>query len=106
MMILGVLVAVLAVGSLLTIFIASFISARRQPSWHARCRVIGVSVHCASLLTIAVLFLTVVGADAGNGIIAGVAVLGIMGTSLFAAGYLGQILNSGKDRSPEPRRGG
>ena len=106
MMMLGVMVAVLAVGSLLTILIASVISVRRQPSWHARCRVIGVSVHCASLLTIAVLLLSSSGADAANGTITGVAVFGIMGTSLFAAGYLGQALKSGKDRSTEPRRGG
>jgi hypothetical protein len=93
MMILGVLMAVLAAGSLLTILIASVISARRPPSWHARCRVIGVSIHGGSLLIVGALLLAESGSDVANGIIFGLALLGITGTSLFAAGYLGQALN-------------
>lgn len=101
MTILGVVVAVLAAGSLLTILIASVISVRRQPSWHARCSLVGVSIHCGSLLGIGILFLAASGSDVANDIVVGLALLGIMGTSLFAAGYLAQVLKSGKDRSTE-----
>ena len=109
MMILGVLVAILAAGSLLTILIASVISVRRQPSWHARCRVVGVCVHCGSLMGMAALVLAMRGSEAelaaANWIVPGLAMVGIVGTALFAAGYLGQVLNSGANRSTKPSAG-
>jgi len=106
MTILGAVVAVLAVGSMLTILVASIIAVRRQPCWHSRCRVTGVSIHCGSLLAIAGLVVAGSGSDSLNNILPVVAVFGLAGTATFAVGYLGQVLESGKMGNTEPHGGG
>ncbi len=105
MIILGVLIVVLAVGSLLTILVASIISVRREPSWHSVCRVAGIGIYCAAILIMGILILASYDIEAGKitaWMVPSLAAVGIAGSSLFAAGYLGQVLKSGKTRITNP----
>lgn len=93
-----ILASVLAVGTLMALLIASIMSARRRPSWHAVCRIIGVSVHFLSLLFVVVVLSIPFDLPAcipfsTLNCSVTLAFCGVVGCALFGIGYFAQVLD-------------